>query len=90
MKKTDFFIGEHGAGLFLSIFLPTKAIVQEILHKENINVFQLMSSLSGHVTYSDIIKARVEMLDGNEVLFFDIKHFTKVILTHMKKNNYLS
>jgi hypothetical protein len=90
MKKTDFFIGEHGAGLFLSIFLPTKAIVQEILHKENINVFQLMSSLSGHVTYSDIIKARVEMIDNNEVLFFDIKHFTKVILTHMKKNNYLS
>ena len=90
MKKTDFFIGEHGAGLFLSIFLPTKAVVQEILHKDNINVFQLLSSLSGHVTYSNIIKARVEMIDENEVLFFDIKHFTKVVLTHMKKNNYLS
>ena len=47
-----------------------------------------MSSLSGHETYSDIIKARVEIIDNNEVLFYDIKHFTKVILTHMKKNNF--
>ncbi len=90
MKKTDFFIGEHGDGLFLSIFLPSKAIVQEISHKENnINVLQLMSSLSGHVTYSDIIKARIEMIDGNEVLFFDTKNFVKVILTHMKKNDFI-
>ena len=88
MKKTDFFIAEHGSGLFLSIFLPTKAVVQEILHKENINILQLMSSLSGHETYSNIIKARVEIIDNNEVLFYDIKHFTKVILTHMKKNNF--
>ena len=63
-------------------------MVQEILHKENINILQLMSSLSGHETYSDIIKARVEIIDNNEVLFYDIKHFTKVILTHMKKNNF--
>ena len=63
-------------------------MVQEILHKENINILQLMSSLSGHETYSDIIKVRVEIIDDNEVLFYDIKHFTKVILTHMKKNNF--
>ena len=48
-----------------------------------------MSSLSGHETYSDIIKVRVEIIDDNEVLFFDIIHFTKVILTHMKKNFFL-
>ncbi len=64
-------------------------MVQEILHKENINILQLMSSLSGHETYSDIIKVRVEIIDDNEVLFFDIIHFTKVILTHMKKNFFL-
>ena len=89
MKKTDFFIGEHGDGLFLSIFLPSKAIVSEIQHKDNMNVLQLMSSLSGHITYSDIIKARVEMIEGNEVIFFDTKQFVKVILTHMKKNNFI-
>ena len=88
MKKTDFLIAEHGAGLFLSVFLPTNAIVQEIFHKDNINVLQLMSSLSGHVTYSNKIDARVEIIDSNEVLFFDVKNFVKVILTHMKKNNF--
>ena len=90
MKKTDFFIAEHGSGELLSIFLflPGKAIVQEIMHKESINVLQLMASLSGHETYSDIIKAKVEMIDSNEVLFFDVKHFLKVVLYHMKKNKF--
>ena len=88
MKKTDFFIAEHGSGLFLSIFLPPKAIVQEILHKDNMNVLQLMSSLSGHITYSDIIKADVQMIEDNEVLFFDVKKFVRTVLNHMKKNNF--
>ena len=88
MKRTDFLIGEHGAGLFLSIFLPQKSIVQEIKHKDSMNVLQLMSSLSGHVTYSDIIKAKVEIIDSNEVLFFDIRQFVKVIIAHMKKNKF--
>ena len=88
MRKTDFLIAEYGAGLFLSVFLPTKAVVQEILHKDNMNVLQLMSSLSGHVTYSNKIKARVEMINSNEVLFFDVKSFVKTVLTHMKKNDF--
>ena len=88
MKKTDFLIAEHGAGLFLSVFLPPSAIVQEICHKDSINVLQLMSSLSGHVTYSDVITANVEIIDSNEVLFFDVKNFVKVILAHMKNNNF--
>lgn len=88
MRKTDFFIGEHGAGLFLSVFLPTKAIVQEIAHKDEMNVLQLLASLSGHETYSNKIKARVEMIDSNEVLFFDVKQFVKVIMQHMKKHNF--
>ena len=88
MKRTDFLIGEQGAGLFLSIFLPPKSIVQEIKHKDNMNVLQLMSSLSGHETYSNIIKAKVEIIDSNEVLFFDVKQFVKVILNHMRKNKF--
>lgn len=88
MKKTDFFIAEHGSGLFLSVFLPPKAIVQEIMHKDNMNVLQLMSSLSGHITYSDIIKADVQMIEDNEVLFFDVKQFVRTVLNHMKKNNF--
>jgi hypothetical protein len=88
MQKTDFLIAEHGSGLFLSIFLPTTAIVQEILHKDNINVLQLMSSLSGHTTYSDIIKADSKVIENNEVLFFDVKQFVRTVLNHMKKNNF--
>ena len=88
MQKTDFLIAEYGSGLFLSIFLPTKAIVQEIYHKDNMNVLQLMSSLSGHTTYSDFIKADVEIIEDNEVLFFDVKQFVRTVLNHMKKNNF--
>ena len=88
MRKTDFFIGEHGSGLFLSIFLPTKGIVQEIVHKEEMNVLQLLASLSGHNTYSNKIKARVEIIDSNEVIFFDVKEFVKIILKNMKKHNF--
>ena len=89
MQKTDFLIAEYGSGLFLSIFLPTKAIVQEIYHKDNMNVLQLMSSLSGHTTYSDFIKADVEIIEDNEVLFFDVKQFVRTVLNHMKKNNFI-
>ena len=36
MKKTDYFIGVHGAGLSLSIFMPKQSIFQEILpYKKN-------------------------------------------------------
>lgn len=88
MKRTDYFIADFYTGAFLSIFLPKKAIVHEILHKKNTNVLQLMASVSGHVTYSDIIKANVEIKDGNEILYFDSKQYIKVILTHMKKNSF--
>ena len=90
MKKTDFFI-TGSDGLYLSIFLPTNAIVQEITNKNNKNkMFQLMSNLSGHVTYSNIIKANARMVDNDEVLFYDVNNFIKVILAHMKKNNFIN
>lgn len=89
MKKTDFFITESTEGLFLSIFLPPNAIVQEISNKKSDNnIFQLMSRLSGHVTYSNIINTNVKMINDNEVLYYDVKKFVKVILAHMKKNNF--
>ena len=30
MRKTDYYIGVHGAGLFLSVFMPTTSILHEI------------------------------------------------------------
>ena len=36
MKNTDYFIGIHGAGLALSIFMPNNSILHEILpYKKN-------------------------------------------------------
>ena len=60
MKKTDYLIGVHGAGLSLSIFMPYQSIVYEILPKENIKVLRLMSALSGHKVYFDIIKSELK------------------------------
>ena len=37
MRKTDYLIGIHGAGLSLSIFMPTHSILHEILPKKIIN-----------------------------------------------------
>lgn len=89
MKKTDFFITDSPEGLFFSIFLPPDAIVQEIsIENNNNNIFHLMSSLSGHPTYSNIIKANVKMKENSEVLFYDVKYFVKIVLAHLKKINF--
>ena len=88
MKKTTYFVADFESGGFLSMFTPTKCIVNEISHQKNINLIPLIASLSGHATYSDIIKAKVQMINGNEVIYYDTKEFVKVILTHMKKNNF--
>lgn len=90
MKKTDYFIGVHGAGLFLSIFLPTNSIVHEIKKGYNMNGLRLMSCLSGHKTYSDIICTDVKRINNSEYLFFDENELIKSILKHMEENNFFS
>ena len=53
MRKTDYLIGIHGAGLSLSIFMPYESILHEVLPFKCNSLLTLMSALSGHVTYSD-------------------------------------
>lgn len=89
MRNTDYLLGIHGAGLSLSIFLPNKSIVHEILHKKNINVLSIMSSLSGHKTYSDIIKSKVKIINDNEIIFFNVDDFAKIVLNRMKECNFI-
>ena len=48
-----------------------------------------MSSLSGHKTYVDILKATSNFNDGNENVYFDEEIFVKSVLTHMKDNNFI-
>ena len=84
MKKTDYLIGIHGAGISLSIFMPIKSILYEILPKKNIKVLILMSSLSGHIIYSDIIKSKKKIINNNEVFYFDTSDFSNNVLKHIK------
>ena len=86
MRKTDYYVGIHGAGLFLSIFTPNHCIFHEVLPKENMNGLLLMASLSGHKTYSDIINADIKNIDGNELVFFDENEFAQSVIEHMKEN----
>lgn len=87
MKKTDYFIGIHGAGLSLSIFMPKQSILHEILPKGNNKDPIVMSSLSGHKTYSDILKSESKIINDNEFIFFDIPEVIKSVLEHIKENN---
>ena len=90
MRNTDYLIGIHGASLALSIFLPHKSIYHEILHGKNIPVLSMLSSLSGHITYSDILKATTDFNDGNENVSFDENAFAESVLLHMKDNKFFN
>ena len=86
IRKTDYFIGVHGAGLCLSIYAPTHCIFHEILPKPNMNGLLLMAALSGHKTYSDIIEVEIEDIEGNELLFFNADQIAQNVISHMKEN----
>ena len=88
IKDTDYFVGIHGAGLSLGIFLPKESIFHEVLHSENLKVLAMMSAMSGHITYSDIIEAKVKNINDNEYIFFNENEFAEKVLKHMKENNY--
>ena len=88
MRNTDYLVGNHGAGLTLSIFMSNKSILHEILHFQNINVLRMMSAISGHKTYSDILHAEVNYGDGNENVFFNVDEFAESVSNHMKENNF--
>ena len=91
MRKTDYLIGIHGAGLCLSIFMPYESIVQEVNPRKYISVVTLMSALSWHVTYSDLtlLRSKTNIIDGNENIFFEPKFFVKSVLNRMLENNFL-
>ena len=90
MKKTDYFIGVHGAGLSLSIFMPKQSIFQEILPYKKNKLLLLMSKLSGHQSFSDIIKNKIKMIDRNEYIYFDENDFIKKVKKHMKESNFIN
>lgn len=88
MRKTDYFIGIHGAGLVLSIFLPKESILDEIL--SNMPGLSSMSRLSGHKTYTDYISHNIKVIEDNNNFFFDANDFVRTIKENMKLNGLLS
>ena len=88
MQKTDYFLGIHGAGLILSIFLPPHSIVHEIKNKDEMNNLQILSILSGHRCYSDIIETNIKNINNSEYLFFNPYDIAKKVLKHMKQNKF--
>ena len=85
MKSTDYLIGVHGAGLALSIFMPNNSVLHEILPYKKNKLLLLMSKLSGHRTYSDVIKNKIKIIDYNEYIYFDEESFTRSVLKHIKE-----
>ena len=88
MKKTDYLVGMHGAGLSLAIFMPNKSILHEVLPARNMLVLVFMSAMSGHRTYSEILRSTRRDIDDNGYFFFREGHFVRKVLSHMKENNY--
>ena len=87
MQKTNYLLGIHGAGLFLSIFLPDNSIVHEIKVKNVMNNLQIIGLLNGHKVYSDIIKGKVRYINTQQIIFFDKNDLADKVLKHMNDNN---
>ncbi len=90
MKKTDYFIGVHGAGLSLSVFMPKQSVLQEILPYKRNKLLLLMSKLSGHKTFADIIKNEIKFIDTNEYIYFNEDDFIKKVLKNMKEIDFIN
>ena len=92
MQKTDYFLGIHGAGIFLSIFLPNKSIVHEIKSKKKFtpNRPQIAGILSGHKVYSDFVKITIRIIDTQEMYFIDKNDLVKKVIKNMKEINFIS
>ena len=88
MKKTDYLVGIHGAGLTLGIFMPLSSIYHEILPKDHWNLVQFMSMMTGHISYFDIVKGEYNKIDGYEYIFLDENDFVEKVTKHMKENYY--
>ena len=88
-RNTDYLIGIHGAGLSLSMFLPHNSILHEVQHNKMRSVLSLISALSGHRTFNDLVKNSVSHEGGNEMVSFDEEDFSNIILKRMKEINFI-
>ena len=88
MRKTDIYVGVHGAGLMLSAFMPTTSILVELSLLKKTHNLVLMSRLSGHKTYSYIMDAPTKEINGSQYIFFDPALISQKILQHINDTKY--
>jgi hypothetical protein len=88
MKKTDYFIGIHGAGLFLSIFMPLHSVVQELYYGQKTKNLIKLSRLSGHITFSDKVQGDVININSNSYIFIKPENFTYNVLKRMRETGF--
>ena len=70
------------------MLLPNNSILHEVQLYKFQSVLSLMSALSGHKTYCEIIKGSFNKVDGNQMVSFDENDFVNHVLKRMKENNF--
>jgi hypothetical protein len=89
MKKTDYLLGIHGAGLFLSVFLPQTSIVNEINTNYKSKNLEIVSKLSGHKTYIDNLIYKEDSIEGNYYVYFNPNVISERVYKRMNEMFYL-
>ena len=90
IKKTDYYLGVHGAGLFLSSFMSKNSILHEISNPFKTKNLWLVSNLSGHKTYSDVFNISSTKIGDFEYLFFNPNDIANSVLKHMNESNFFN
>ena len=69
--------------------MPNTSILVELSLLKKTHNLVLMSRLSGHKTYSDIMEAPTKDINGSQYIFFDPVLSSKKILQHINETQYL-
>ena len=87
MRKTDYFIGIHGAGLTLIMFAKEHVVLHEIWHTRQNHLLLYMCAWSSHKFFSDNVKNVIDNRD-NEYVTFDANDFARVVSERLKEINF--
>ena len=70
--------------------MPITSILHEISTPKKTRNLLLISILSGHKTYSDILRATIKTINNCEYQFYDPYQVTSSVIKHMDENNFFT
>lgn len=88
MQKTDYFLGIHGAGITLGIFLPKNSIIHEIKYKKEPNRPIILGKLTGHKVYSEFMNVSIKLENSRENVYIKGEKLVQSVLKNMEENHY--